>query len=90
MGRNLERRQKFTITTEKDFDNLKKYGILNPDSDDRKFPARVQQGKWMGTGEYILLRYEQKCPRGCCYDDVNEILTVEQFNEIVNQLSNFK
>lgn len=35
--------------------------------------VRVHNGYWDGEGNYAISSYSQKCPRGCCYDDVLEI-----------------
>lgn len=38
---------------------------------------RVVKVNWDGPGWYLIYHYSQRCPRGCCYDDVFEALSVE-------------
>ena len=42
--------------------------------------ARVQKSKknYNDPGWYYVLGYSQPCPQGCCYDDVCEIIGVDQ------------
>jgi hypothetical protein len=57
--------------------------------------GRVQKGKYAGHGQYILLSYEQRCPRNCCDDHVFEVLSAaevveecrEQMVDLANMLS---
>jgi hypothetical protein len=37
--------------------------------------GRVNKGNYNGPGKYLLLEYQEKCPRGCCYDDVVELMS---------------
>lgn len=39
----------------------------------------IKIGQFIEPDYYIVLRYSQRCPRGCCYDDVCEILTKEEY-----------
>lgn len=74
-----------TIENEDQFKTLKKYGRLDVGGMDRA--ARVQMGNYEGPGDYYLLSYSQPCPRGCCYDDVYEVLTADEVvKEIVNEI----
>jgi hypothetical protein len=41
-------------------------------------PVHVRKGEWAGQGRYLLLEYSQPCPRGCCRDDVREVLASEE------------
>lgn len=40
--------------------------------------GRCNKGKFIGPGPYFILNYTQLCPRGCCYDDVTEIMFVDE------------
>ena len=37
--------------------------------------GRANYGKFDGPGWYLKLNYREKCPKGCCYDDVVELLS---------------
>lgn len=37
--------------------------------------GRFNYGNYRGPDRYYILEYQQQCPRGCCYDDVVEILS---------------
>lgn len=67
----------FKVILESAHENLKKYG----DVVEGNFSANVQKGVWQGPGRYFLLRYSQPCPRGCCNDNVNEVLTEEEYKD---------
>lgn len=41
--------------------------------------ATIEIGEFIEPNYYYILRYSQRCPRGCCYDDVCEILTKEEY-----------
>lgn len=41
--------------------------------------ATIEIGEFTKPDYYYVLRYSQRCPRGCCYDDVCEIITKEQY-----------
>jgi hypothetical protein len=67
------------IKTEAEFKQLLAYGRL----DRMWFHARVQKGDWQGPGKYKLFQYTQRCPRNCCDDNVNELLTEKEVIELV-------
>lgn len=64
----------FVVESEEQFTLLKGYGKLEEDSFG---PARVQKGTYDGPGNYYIVQYAQSCPRGCCFDSVNEVLNAE-------------
>jgi hypothetical protein len=78
----------FDVANEQQHNNLKRCGKLAHDS---MLSARVQRGKYTGPGRYLLLRYQQRCPRklsrhslpNCCYDGVFEVLSSQ---EVVDEL----
>ncbi len=55
------------------------------------YACRVHKIDWKGPGRYVVLRYSQKCPRGCCYDGVYEIVpaaaVVEEVREEMRRLA---
>lgn len=63
------------VKNEQEFNNVKRCGRLtyNPD-----WQARVQIGTYAGPGKYLLLSYQERCPRNCCYDSVYEVLSAQQ------------
>ncbi len=63
MNRNIKNAEFFTIESEEEFKK-----ILMSEN------VRVGKGTYSGQGRYGLLRYSQPCPRGCCHDNVNELL----------------
>lgn len=65
----------FDIKNEQEFNNVKRCGnlIYNPD-----WQSRVQMGTYAGPGRYLLLSYQERCPRNCCYDSVYELLSAQQ------------
>lgn len=75
MKRSLKDGRWLNVTSPEEHESLKGYGVLKP----KEYGfARVQIGNYNGPGKYMLLQYQQRCPRNCCYDDVNEVLTPEQ------------
>lgn len=75
MNRSIKSGHWFNVTSPEEHTNLKGYGSLTP----KEYGfARVQIGNYSGPGRYMLLQYNQRCPRNCCYDDVNELLTPEE------------
>jgi len=46
-----------------------------------KTMSRVQIGNWQGEGRYLLLTYQQRCPRNCCYDNVHELISTKEVRE---------
>lgn len=78
MNRSIKNGRWFDVNSLEEHTSLKGYGSLTP----KEYGlARVQIGKFNGTGRYMLLRYSQRCPRNCCYDDVNELLTPDEVVE---------
>ena len=75
MRRNIRNGEWFRVESEEQFELLKGYGKLKKDSFGG---ARVRKGTYQGPGHYYLLQYGQPCPRGCCTDDVNEVITAEE------------
>lgn len=71
MSRNISNGSWFNIKTEAEHKQLKAYGSLTT----AYSQSRVQMGTFEGPGRYYLLSYSQRCPRGCCYDDVHELLS---------------
>lgn len=39
-----------------------------------KQTGRCNKGEYSKPGKYMIFEYKQKCPRGCCYDDVTELV----------------
>lgn len=71
----------FEVYNQVDHKNLKANG--NPTIDESSWSVRVQKGEYAGPGRYYLMQYYQRCPRNCCYDNVNEVLAAyEVANEI--------
>lgn len=84
-SRNLQRHKWFEITSEEQFKQLLQ------DGGNKGSFARVQTGKYQGPGRYMLLQYSQRCPRGCCYDSVNELLSTEEAqSEVKEQIEDLK
>jgi len=81
MGKDLTSGTWFDIKTERDFDQILRYGRL----DNTFYRARVQRGGWEGPGQYNLLQYTQRCPRNCCDDTVNELLSKRVFDALANE-----
>lgn len=75
--------QWFTLTTEAEHQTIKKYGRLDRPSGWTMY--RVQKGKWAGPGRYLLLSYEQPCPRGCCTDSVGELIPAAEVVEAIRE-----
>ncbi len=53
--------------------------------------GRCNYGEYNGPGKYRLLQYQQRCPRGCCYDDVVELVSatdiIKEIREKIIELS---
>lgn len=79
----IEEAEPFRLVLEEAFERLKKYGTVEPDSG---FMSQVRRGEWKGPGRYFLLQYCQPCPKGCCHDSVNEVLTEEDYRQEVQGL----
>ena len=79
--RDLTSGQWFELLTEQQFNIIRTYGRY----DTTFYHARVQIGKWQGPGKYKLFRYTQRCPRNCCDDNVNELLTKKEVIELENE-----
>lgn len=75
----LQQGRWFDVATKGQHDCLKRYGQLTPPSS--PWGARVQMGEWKGPGRYMLLQYSQRCPRNCCDDVVNSVLTADEVIE---------
>lgn len=73
------------ITSEAEYMNVRRWGKTKPTKSDMYSAFRVQKGKYAGPGRYLQLRYEQPCPRGCCYDSVGELLTAAEVIEQVKE-----
>jgi hypothetical protein len=53
--------------------------------------ARVQKIDWVGPGWYFIFKYTQKCPRGCCYDDVFEAKSLKKWKaELSEEIRNLE
>ena len=76
MKRDITHGEWHAVMTEEEHAALLMYGTLTPEEGDR--PATVQEGSYFGPGKYLLLEYSKRCPRGCCYDDVRELVPGEQ------------
>lgn len=64
--------------TEQQFNNLRRCGKLTHDS---MSAASVQKGTFVGPGRYLLLEYEERCPRNCCELGVFELLSAQEVIE---------
>lgn len=82
MGRDLTNGKWFDVLTQKQHQNLKRCGRLEYDD---RYTSRVQKGTYTGPGRYMVLSYEQRCPRGCCYDSVHEVVSASTIVEEVRQ-----
>ena len=74
MSRDISSGKWLDIKDEAQFNQFLAYGRL----DNNHYFARVQSGKWQGPGRYWLMQYSQRCPRNCCWDDVNELLSAKE------------
>lgn len=83
MSDKLTSGQWFTLATKDQHDRVKKYGRTDPPSGWSM--ARVQKGTWEGPGRYMLLTYQQSCPRGCCMDDVCELIPAADVARLVRE-----
>jgi hypothetical protein len=75
MNRKLKNGRWFKVDSEVQHKNLKTCGKLEYDS---FWTSRVQIGTYSGPGWYMVLSYQQKCPRGCCYDSVHEVIPASE------------
>jgi hypothetical protein len=73
----------FEIGNEAQFTNVSKYGEIIPR--EVASASRVRKGDFVGAGRYLLLSYEQPCPRGCCYDFVRELIPAGQVVDEVRE-----
>lgn len=49
----------------------------------------IRHGEWEGPGYYAKFSYSQRCPRGCCYDDVTELKPItEHISDLKNHIRN--
>ncbi len=47
----------------------------------------VMKDVWKGDDNYYLREYTQRCPKGCCYDNVFELSSVEEeISELKEQM----
>ena len=46
--------------------------------------ARVHRYEWTGPGWYYVKEYQQRCSRGCCYDDVFDAISPQ---DVVEEIS---
>lgn len=77
MKRNLENGRWFKVESEIQHSNLKAYGKLEKDD----WSSDVQVGTYEGEGWYMMISYSKRCPRGCCYDTVYEVIPASQVAE---------
>ncbi len=70
--RNVLNGKWFDVKNETEHYNLVNYGDINKENG---WQARVAKGKFNGPGRYFLIQYTVPCPRGCCYDEINELLS---------------
>lgn len=82
MARDIRRGKWFDIINEEQFKNLKQCGRLEYNS---FWTARVQIGTYNGPGRYMVLSYQQRCPRNCCYDSVHEVMSVADVVDIIKE-----
>lgn len=76
-NRKLTEGRWFNIETAEQYESLLVYG--RPDISDRNLRTRVQIGSgFSGPGRYMLCQYKQRCPRNCCDDTVNDVLTADE------------
>ena len=61
-----------------------KYGLASSQFS----PARVQKGTYTGPKWYYLLTYTQSCPRGCCSDDVHELMPLDEVLAEIQEIQN--
>lgn len=61
----------FDVQNAEQHQNLKRCGSLEYRE---FFVSRVQMGTYTGPGRYLVLSYQQRCPRNCCYDSVHEVI----------------
>lgn len=54
--------------------------------------GRCNKGEYSKPGKYMIFEYNQRCPRGCCYDDVVELVhsddIVYEIKEKMTDLAN--
>ena len=73
----------FEIGSDAQFLNVSRYGELVPRV--MESASRVRKGDYVGPGRYLLLVYEQPCPRGCCDDLVRELIPAGQVVDEVRE-----
>jgi hypothetical protein len=48
---------------------------------------RVRKIHWEGPGWYYITKYEQRCPRNCCYDDVIKMVSAKaRSDEVADEI----
>lgn len=72
MKRDITEGEWIVIRSEYEHGKILSYGKLDAKNTDNF--ARVQIGKFTGPGYYLILSYQERCPRNCCYDSVREII----------------
>ncbi len=80
--RNLVDGKWFTVQNEQQHENLKSCGRLTYDS---FWSARVRIGKYQGPGRYLVLSYQQRCPRNCCDDSVCEVIPAADITDMAKE-----
>ena len=54
-----------------------------------KSMCRIKIVNWTSIGWYFITNYQQKCPRGCCYDSVIEFThKSDRMNAIRKEMRN--
>jgi hypothetical protein len=74
MSHNILEGEWFQIENEDEFRKILAYGKNSHKFTELTRQARVQRGVWCGAGKYMLCQYQERCPRNCCYDNVNELI----------------
>ncbi len=74
MSRNITTGVWYAINNEEHFNTVQSKG-----------EPRVRYGKYYGPGRYYLLEYSQRCPRGCCFDDVNELMSESEAKDEIKE-----
>lgn len=79
----LENGKWFKVENEKQHTNLKLYKTL--ECDESYFRSDIQIGDYKGAGWYLVVSYQQKCPRGCCYDTVCKTIPANEVVEMIEE-----
>jgi hypothetical protein len=70
----------FNVASKEQHTNLKTCGRLEYNS---FWTSRVQIGEYLGPGRYMVLSYQQRCPRNCCDDSVHEVIPAANVVDMV-------